>query len=83
MIEFCEIDSRRDLAAYLGCQYKDLIYNLFVLPDDKRYKKIQIPKRNGDTRDILAPSSGIKSAQRIWQQSYLICINVNHVFTDM
>lgn len=65
MIEFCEIDSRRDLAAYLGCQYKDLIYNLFVLPDDKRYKKIQIPKRNGDTRDILAPSSGIKRAQRM------------------
>ena len=64
IIEFNEVENRRELASYLGYQYKDLIYNLFVLPPDKRYKQFQIPKRNGGLRDIVAPSSGIKSIQR-------------------
>lgn len=59
-----DIVDRRELAAHLGCAYKNLVYNLYVLPESERYKVFSIHKKNGGKREICAPVSGIKHLQR-------------------
>lgn len=62
--EFCRITTKRDFAAYLDCQYKNIIYYLYVIPPEKRYTTFRIPKKSGGTRDICAPVSNLKIVQR-------------------
>lgn len=62
--EFCRITTKKDLATYLGCQYKNIIYYLYVIPPEKRYTTFQIPKKSGGTREICAPVSNLKIVQR-------------------
>ncbi|MFH0734214.1 MAG: reverse transcriptase domain-containing protein [bacterium] len=62
--DFLRCTTRRELAHSLGFKYKDLIYNLFKLPEDQRYKEFLIPKRNGKERLICSPISGIKTLQK-------------------
>lgn len=62
--EFKGITTRMELAAYLGCKYNHIIYNLFVIHPEKRYSTFQIPKKSGGTREICAPVTGLKIVQK-------------------
>lgn len=55
---------RAETAVYLGGSLKNLSYNLYVLPPEKRYHTFTIPKRGGGVRTIVAPRSSIKLYQR-------------------
>lgn len=69
--EFLTIETKRELAQVLGIEYKILIYNLYKIPDAKKYLEFEIQKRNGGKRKICAPNSGIKYIQRILSQILL------------
>jgi RNA-directed DNA polymerase len=62
--DFLHITTRRQLAGVLGVEFKNLAYNLYKLNDDEKYKIFLIKKRNGGTRQIIAPVKGIKNIQR-------------------
>lgn len=62
--DFLCLSTRAETAVYLGGSLKNLSYNLYVLPPDKRYHTFSIPKRGGGSRDIVAPRSSIKLYQR-------------------
>src|SRR5438132_13859002 len=56
--------SLSDVAVLLGFKPKAVSYILYKLPDAKKYKTFQIPKRNGGERTIKAPIDGLKLLQR-------------------
>ncbi|MBS0233010.1 MAG: retron Ec67 family RNA-directed DNA polymerase/endonuclease [Proteobacteria bacterium] len=56
--------TRSDLAKILGVTPSGLTYALFVIPQEAKYHKFQIPKRSGGHREISAPNSHIKLVQR-------------------
>lgn len=62
---FKNIITRKDLADYLGYTYKNLIYNLFQVPNSAKYREFKIAKKSGGERLICAPASNIKYIQRI------------------
>jgi len=59
------------LALSLGVPYRILTYNLYIRPEDSRYREFEIRKRNGSSRKITAPDSGIKLIQRQLSQILL------------
>ena len=61
--DFLDVKTKRELAKILGVEYKTLIYNLYKLKFDEKYNLFEIKKRNGKTRKIIAPISGIKFIQ--------------------
>jgi RNA-directed DNA polymerase len=56
--------TRGDLAKLLGFTNAKLAYILFVIPDAKKYTTFQVPKRNGGSRTITAPTERLKFVQR-------------------
>jgi RNA-directed DNA polymerase len=60
---FLKVTTPRELAECLHIKYKILIYNLYVIAEEIKYKEFEIKKRNGKTRQIVAPISGIKLIQ--------------------
>lgn len=56
--------TRDDLAKELGIETKVLCYYLYKLSPDRQYKTFEIPKKNGTTRTINAPTTNIKLIQR-------------------
>lgn len=58
------ITSRSDLAYLLGYKPNTLSYILYQIPDDKKYKKFDIPKKNGEVRKINAPTKKLKKLQK-------------------
>lgn len=61
---FLEVKTDRSLASVLNTPYKNLIYNLYKLSDEEKYKIFEIRKRNGGIRQICAPISRIKHLQK-------------------
>lgn len=61
---FQAVTTKRELAERLGSSLKMLAYYLYKLPPEQQYKKYDIPKRTGGTREIYAPISGIKQIQK-------------------
>lgn len=61
---FLDIETNRQLASALDISYKNLIYNLYKLPNESKYEIFEIRKRNGGMRQICAPISGIKHIQK-------------------
>lgn len=61
---FLEATTKRELASALNISYKNLIYNLYKLPNENKYRVFEIKKKNGGTRQISAPTSGIKYIQK-------------------
>lgn len=64
MKKFCDIQSRNELADYLGIPRSKLTHILYVKKPDSYYTTFEIPKRNGDTRAICAPSGDLKVLQK-------------------
>lgn len=56
--------SLNDLAYILGYQPKKLSYILYVIKEEDKYTKFEIPKKNGKTRIIHAPTDQLKHLQR-------------------
>lgn len=61
---FLEITNRQDLARELDTTEKNLTYLIYKVPDTKRYRSFEIPKRNGGNRQITAPNKYLKALQR-------------------
>lgn len=61
--EFLQISNKRELATQLKVEYKVLMFNLHVLKFEEKYKVFEIKKKNGKTRTIIAPVSGLKFIQ--------------------
>ncbi|NOK59072.1 MAG: RNA-directed DNA polymerase [Chloroflexi bacterium AL-W] len=58
------LQSRKDLADLLEIDEKQLIYHLYIIPPDQKYKKFIISKGHGSVRRIDAPISALKIIQR-------------------
>lgn len=63
-MRFNEIQSRNQLADFLGLQRKTLSYVLFKAGVDSFYTSFDIPKKDGTARHINAPNGILKIAQR-------------------
>lgn len=62
--KFLNIKTSRELAAILDTPYKTLIYNLYKVQEEDKYKIFDVRKKNGGVRQICAPISGIKRIQK-------------------
>jgi len=71
--KFSLMRDRVDLASLLDIDIKTLIYHLYRVPEDKKYKTFEIPKSFGGTRTISAPITTIKIIQKKLNQ-VLQCI---------
>jgi len=56
--------SLANLAVLLSFTPSGLAYTLYRSPDDSKYHKFQIAKKNGGVRDLCAPKSALKLLQR-------------------
>lgn len=63
-MRFNEIQSRNQLADFLGIQRKTLTYVLFEARVESFYSSFDIPKKDGTVRHIYAPSGALKVIQR-------------------
>lgn len=91
MKKFCDIQSRNELADYLSIPRNKLTHILYVKKPDSYYTTFEIPKRNGETRTICAPSGDLKILQEklsnmlwlyqksIWEEKG-IKPNISHAF---
>lgn len=64
MEKFNEIQTRNDLADYIGVPRKKLSYILYFKGTENSYKSFEIPKKNGGTRQIHAPQKDLKQIQK-------------------
>jgi len=61
---FLSLTSPRDVAKLLEYRYSALVYQLYKVPDDKKYEVFEIPKKSGGIRTITSPSPILKLIQR-------------------
>lgn len=61
---FLNSTDKRSLANVLDVEFKTLMYNLHIISDNNKYTEFEVKKKNGNTRQICAPTSGIKYIQR-------------------
>ncbi len=71
--KFSLIRDRSHIAELLDIDIKTLIYHLYRVPEEEKYKTFEIPKSFGGTRTISAPITTIKIIQRKLNQ-VLQCI---------
>lgn len=62
--DFLSLETPKDLAILLEVSYDRLIYHLYKVEDHQKYVEFSIPKKSGEHRVILAPSTAIKILQR-------------------
>ena len=86
-----ELQTREDLALYLTIPLQKLTYILYKSKPDSYYDTFEIPKKNGESRQIHAPSGDLKQlqkklAQRLWDvyrefiEENEIQDNISHAF---
>ena len=86
-----DLTNRNELAVFLGVPLKKFTHILYVKKPEFYYSSFTIPKKNGDARQINAPTGDLKSiqhklAQKLWdhQQSIweekAIKPNISHAF---
>lgn len=63
MEKFSDIKTRNDFADFLRIPRNKLTHILYVKKPDTYYETFEIPKKNGETRTICAPSGDLKSLQ--------------------
>jgi RNA-directed DNA polymerase len=61
---FSSLKSPREVAKLLDYRYSSLIYQLYKVPDVKKYELFEIPKKSGGARRITAPLHSLKLIQR-------------------
>lgn len=82
MEKFSDIKTRNDFADFLKIPRSKLTHILYVKKPDSYYETFEIPKKNGDTRLICAPSGDLKSLQTklanaLWEHQKSIRTSVN------
>ena len=65
--------SLKDLASLLGFKPSALSYIVYQTPPNSKYTKFEIPKKNGGTRHICAPSPPLKLLQRHLANALYAC----------
>lgn len=80
MKKLCDIQSRNELADYLGIPRSKLTHILYVKKPDSYYTTFEIPKRNGDTRAICAPSGDLKVLQK--KLSNILCLFQRNIWDE-
>ena len=89
---FQHIETRNELADFLGIPRKKLTHLLYVQRIENCYHMFEVPKRAGGTRVICAPTGDLKSLQRSLarrlQEHCLRCreerglsVNIAHAFS--
>lgn len=68
---FYAMRSKEDVAGLLEVLYKDLVYWIYRVPENKRYTIFEIPKKNGERRQIAAPNVSNKILQQKLNQVLL------------
>ena len=63
-MNFHDIETRNQLAEYLDIPRSTLTYILYIKNVNSYYTSFEIPKRNGETRQIRAPMGSLKSVQK-------------------
>lgn len=81
-MRYCDIQTRNDLADWIGIEHGKLTYVLYVKKTDTQYTEFQIPKKDGEMRNIYAPKNDLKKIQRylaraLWQQQQYIWETLN------
>lgn len=61
---FLDMTNRHDLARELNTTERKLTYLIYKVPDTERYRSFEIPKRNGEKRQITAPNKYLNALQR-------------------
>src|SRR5258708_27172398 len=61
---FFQLETRRDIAELLEITEDQLIYYLYITPENLRYKRFEIPKKHGGIREIYAPATSLKIVQQ-------------------
>ena len=64
MYSYSSIDSKEDLAANIGVTVKQITGILYGIGIAKCYRTFFIPKKNGQQRQINAPTGSLKYVQR-------------------
>lgn len=91
MISLNCVDTRAELADFLGVPLKTLTYILYIKKVDTMYTSFAIPKKSGGERVISAPMSELKDIQKklavaLWTQQQIvweqknIYPNISHAF---
>ena len=62
--KFSSLQNRDNIAELLDIDSKTLIYHLYRVPENTKYKTFEIPKSHGGTRTISAPITTLKIIQR-------------------
>lgn len=66
--------SLTDLAGLVGFEPKSISFLLYKMPPEQKYKSFEIPKKNGGTRLIQAPTSRLKGLQQALAQLLYECV---------
>ncbi len=61
---FLSLETPRGIARLLDIEYGRLVYHLYKVPEESKYKTFQIPKKSGGTREINSPITAIKLIQQ-------------------
>lgn len=61
---FFQLETRQNIAELLEVTEKQLNFYLYILPEHKRYKRFEISKKRGGSREIFAPATALKIVQR-------------------
>ena len=61
---FLSLTSPRDVAKLLDYHYSALVYQLYKVPDNKKYESFEVQKKSGGIRVITSPSPVLKLIQR-------------------
>jgi len=62
--KFLKIQTKREVASFLGIKYNQLFYRVHKVKPEKNYVSFEIKKKSGKKRQIVSPTSTIKYAQR-------------------
>jgi hypothetical protein len=69
------LETFSDVAEFFGYTNKSLSYILFRIPDSKKYRRAEIPKKDGSVRVIQQPDDRLKLLQRRLANALTLCAN--------
>jgi RNA-directed DNA polymerase len=62
--KFYALKTPEDIAKLLGVSFRRLVYHIYRVEPEKRYKTFEIPKKSGGIRQISTPITALKLIQK-------------------